>query len=91
MPFKKGSVANPNGRPKGARNKASMQVVQEILDAAEARGGKGGVQAWLKSLDGKSFAMLFGKCVPREVNLDIGATDEVLAAIKARVAENVSG
>jgi hypothetical protein len=36
MPFKLGEASNPNGRPKGSRNKRT----QEVLDPIQARGDK---------------------------------------------------
>ncbi len=84
--FKPGISPNPVGRPKGAKNKVSMEVVKEIRDAAVARGGSGGVRAWLKSLDDRTFAMLFGKVVPKDINLNANVTgiDDLLKAHASR-------
>jgi len=35
MKFKKGQSGNPNGRPKGSKNKLRTDLVQHILEIAE--------------------------------------------------------
>ena len=34
MPFKKGQVSNPKGRPKGSANKSTRQIIDMILKVA---------------------------------------------------------
>ena len=43
MPFTKGQIANPKGRPKGAKGKLRKPLVDEIIEIAEelAQQGKG--------------------------------------------------
>lgn len=65
MPFQKGQVSNPKGRPKGKPNATTKQVVEQILGALKDKGG----QAWLKRLDDKTFAMLVARVVPRDLNI----------------------
>ncbi len=46
--FKKGQVANPNGRPKGSQNKSTKvfkEVMQALLDANE-----GNFETWIKRI-----------------------------------------
>ena len=61
MPFQKG---NP-GRPKGCKNKRSLEVADDILRAYQELGGVD----YLKGLDAKTFARLLERMIPRDLNV----------------------
>lgn len=81
---KPGSVLNPRGREKGSKNLTSRAAQQEILDTlaklnkAKVKDIQGRLK--LKYPDGylyflaedepKTFAALFGRCLPRDMTLD---------------------
>ncbi len=62
-PFEPGQSGNPNGRPKGARNRATLAVEALIEGQAEAMGAK----AVEKALEGDSGMLraLLGNVLPR--------------------------
>ena len=82
MVFTPGQSGNPAGRPKGAKGKVSKDVVQQILQALD---DKGGVD-YLKKLDDKLLVALIGRVVPRDVNLTTHSgldADNLAQALKA--------
>jgi len=54
------------GRPKGAKDKITKTIVEQILAALEARGG----QEYLQGLPDHLFVHLVGRVIPRKVDLD---------------------
>lgn len=50
--FKKGEVANPNGRPKGSTNKFSVAMLQKAFDQAATKHNK---QTILQNLAEKAY------------------------------------
>ena len=64
--FKPGQSGNPNGRPKGSRNKMTRALKDMILQALDDAGG----QAYLVEQAGKNpaaFLTLLGKVLPLQV------------------------
>ena len=84
------------GRPKGAKNKVSGAVVQQILDTLDELDAlteedgtlkyPGGYLMWLAEHQPKAFATLLGRCLPRDVNLTGSVTmtfDQALTDLEA--------
>ena len=66
-----GGTANPNGRPKGSKNKFT-QLKDAFLEAFEEVGGKDFVVRSAKE-DPKAFLTLMAKMLPRYSELAIGS------------------
>lgn len=69
---------NPNGRPKGSKNKTTAALKDAILLAAEQTGadgtGNGGLLGYLKRLavlEPRSFVGLLGKLLPTNIVADV--------------------
>jgi hypothetical protein len=75
------------GRPLGAKNKTPEKLRQAVLQALENKGGVRYLEA-LAENEPKAFAMLLGKVLPRQIDVDaeIQVThrdDEITAALIA--------
>jgi len=57
MPFEKGQIGNPNGRPKGATNKISAEQREYLRDFIIKNAGK--FEAEMKKLKGKSYVQIY--------------------------------
>jgi hypothetical protein len=69
MPFEK-SRARTAGRKKSTPNKLTKDLKEAILGAAEAAGGKEGMQGYLKRLavtNSSAFGALLGKVLPSTI------------------------
>lgn len=55
MPFKKGDIGNPNGRPKGASNKISAEHREYIRSFLLDKKRKEKLQQALDNLEGKDY------------------------------------
>ncbi len=83
--FLPGSSGNESGRPRGAKSRTSAAVKEALLRAFDEVGG----EAWLVKLaksDPRTFAVLLGKVLPREVGVAVsereGLAEKILAARK---------
>ena len=73
MVFKPGQSGNPKGKPKGTRNKATVQLKEAILGALEAAGGPEGSVGYLTRLaieNSSAFASLLGRVLPSTLAAD---------------------
>ena len=80
MPFKKGQIANPTGRPRGAKNKLPRDLVDRVLEISAnlEEQGKGLLNCSEK--DPKWFFENFLKpMIPKNVSL--GGTEQSKPAI----------
>jgi hypothetical protein len=73
MPFKKGEIGNPNGRPKGAKNKISTEQRNYLRDVLLENEEKFKLE--LKELKGKDFLRtylsLMQYTLPKPTNIEI--------------------
>jgi hypothetical protein len=67
-----------SGRKKGSKNKLSLVMKEEILEAYQKRGGV----KFLESLDPRDFAALLRQIVPREVSAEIKGSEGLIDAIR---------
>jgi hypothetical protein len=82
IPFKKGEVANPAGRPKGSRNKLGEDFVKALAEDFESHGVE--VIATVRAEKPDQYLKVIASLLPKEVeikrtSLD-GLTDDELAA-----------
>lgn len=73
MPFKKGQVGNPKGRPKGTKNKVTKPIVDQILEVSKELEEKGcGLSECAKQDPKWFYTVLFKNLIPKnvEVNMD---------------------
>lgn len=78
--FKRGQSGNPNGRPKGAKDKIARSVKENMEETITGLGGVDGIIAWAKKsnnnrekLYGWYFSML-PKNIDADVSGDLGIT-----------------
>lgn len=65
--IKGGESINPNGRPKGARNKTNSLARENVIAVFNKVGGVEGMAAW--ALEHKTdFYKIYGRLIPVEVN-----------------------
>jgi len=84
-PFEKGNRANPNGRPQGSRNKATI-LAQNLLDGETEELVRKCVEMALSG-DGTAMRICIERLIPprkdRPVNLDLPEMDCVEDTVKA--------
>lgn len=61
MPFEKGNVANPNGRPVGSKDKATMALREVVTEFVETNTPR--FQEWLEEIKRDHGAIEAFKCV----------------------------
>jgi hypothetical protein len=71
MPFQKGNNANPNGRPKGSKNKVTTDIVQLILKVDQnLTKAKKGLNVQAKADPSWFYEKIFAKVIPKDVNVN---------------------
>ena len=78
MPFKQGKSGNPKGKPKGSKNKITLEVKQMIIQALN---NKGGVK-YLEEQADKSptaFLALVGKILPLQLTGENGEGIKIIS------------
>ena len=87
-PFKKGEVSNPNGRPKGSKNRST--IVKELLELATSQKNPvTGEQETLTQEQAITFAMLL-KAGKGDVNAYKALMDSCYGAPKQTTDTNLS-
>lgn len=78
--FKRGQSGNPNGRPRGAKDKIARSVKNDMEETIKGLGGVGGIIEWAKKsnnnrekLYGWYFSML-----PKNENVDLSGDVKIL-------------
>ena len=88
MTFKKGQSGNPDGRPKGARNKATLLIEQLLDDDAKAIGEK--AIALAKAGDSTALRLCLDRIAPprrdRHIAFDLPQLQSPADAVKAMAA-----
>lgn len=88
-PFQKGQVANPKGRPKGARNRLETDVIEKLC-ASWLEHGEAALEE-LRTKDVKGYVTAVLALVPKEsrVNADVPAAldDGELSEVVRRVTD----
>ena len=88
MTFKKGQSGNPDGRPKGARNKATLLIEQLLDDDAKAIGEKAIELA--KAGDSTALRLCLDRIAPprrdRHIAFDLPQLQSPADAVKAMAA-----
>jgi hypothetical protein len=71
MPFKKGQVANPKGRPKGSANKSTKQIIDMILRVATElqRSPKTSLKAIAKSNPQWFYQQVLKMALPKNIEI----------------------
>jgi hypothetical protein len=69
--FRKGQSGNPNGRPKGSKDKFT-ELKDAFLSAFDELGGVKGLVKWAKRSNDNTghFYQMITKLLPRDINLD---------------------
>ena len=75
MPFEKGKSGNPNGRPKGSKNKIAKQLKEDIFQAYENLGGVDYLQD-LAVENPPAFKDLLAKLLPTAIQKEVGRPGE---------------
>jgi len=72
--FKPGQSGNPNGRPKGAKDKIARSVKQDIEEAIEKLGGVDGVVEWAKKSNNnrEKLYQWYFSMLPKSLDADVG-------------------
>ncbi len=63
MPFVKGQIANPSGRPKGEQNKLTQSAKEAFRYAFDKIGGSENLAKWARNNE-TDFYKLFSKLIP---------------------------
>ena len=66
MAQRKGHTGNPNGRPKGSKNKFTQSAKEAFQLAFDKLGGAVGLAKWAKDNQGE-FYKLYSKLIPIDV------------------------
>jgi hypothetical protein len=72
MKYQKGQSGNPNGRPKGSRNKLRANLVEEIISIAEELEDKGvGLRACANENPSWFLEQFVKPIIPKNVDLNL--------------------
>lgn len=80
MPFVKGQVANPKGRPKGSKDKMPAEIKGMVRRALEHQGGWRYLSRQAEE-NPVAFMGLVAKLIPAEIKADLGNTDGIVFSI----------
>jgi hypothetical protein len=68
--YEKGQSGNPDGRPKGAKNKLSSDVIEKILDTAKyLEDNEKGLKEFALENPEAFWTKVYTKLIPRDINL----------------------
>ena len=67
MTFGKNNMANPEGRPKGSKNKMVLEMILDTADYLESKGK--GLKAFALNDPLAFWTKIYTKIVPREISL----------------------
>jgi hypothetical protein len=81
MPFVKGVSGNPNGRPKGAKDRLSELFLRDVLADWE-RHGTSALKA-VRESDPASYCLMIVKLLPKDTTLNVSASQALLDALRA--------
>ncbi len=72
MPFRSGESGNPNGRPKGAKDKLSKNIKDNFEAVFDKLGGVDGFYDWAKknAHTQAAFYQMFSKMLPSNVDVE---------------------
>jgi len=73
--FKPGQVANPKGRPKGARHKLGEAFLEALASDFEANGPQ--VIAEVRENRPADYIKVIASILPKEMNVKVDTTDEL--------------
>lgn len=88
MVFQKGEVSNPNGRPKGAKNKSTLHredIARLVLESIKRRGENTDTDNFFDTLDAKQLADIAKAAMPKESKIDLNTGQDVLDSINEKL------
>lgn len=73
----KGKSNNPDGKPKGTKNRQTVAVKQCILNAFESIGGVKNLVKWAQANEGEFYTKMYIKVMPTEVTGEDGGDIQI--------------
>jgi hypothetical protein len=81
MPFKKGEISNPTGRPRGAKNKVPRDLVERVLQISADLDEQGkGLQHCAEKDPKWFFENFLKRIIPR--NVSVAGTEPVTIEVR---------
>lgn len=81
--LKPGSVNNPKGKPKGTKNRLTLEVKEMIETALTNAGGVSYLEEQARE-NPKAFMALVGKIIPAKIDLDVKVMSEEVVGTLAK-------